>query len=154
MATATRSVRNAMAVFALGVAGALSGCGYDVEMNGAVFDYLGVSPGTQKPKGEPRVAARPGIVLPPDLDKLPQPGSEGTATAAATTPAEAFPVDAEQKKVAAASAADRQHEAFCRDALWRAKARGDELMTVQGPKGPCNPSLIRSLTGKDISSGL
>jgi hypothetical protein len=127
----------------------LSGCGgYDVELNGAIFDYLGVSGSTQR-KGEPKVAARSGIVIPPDLEKLPEPGS----AAAAAPPAEAWPDDPDQKRVAAAAALDRQHEAFCREALWRAKVRGETDEIIQGPKGPCNPSLFRSLTGKEIPTG-
>jgi hypothetical protein len=127
----------------------LSGCGgYDVELNGAVFDYLGVSGPSQK-KGEPKVAARSGIVIPPDLEKLPEPGS---ATAAAPPP-EAWPDDPEQKKVAVAAELDRQHEAFCREALWRAKVRGETDEIIRGPKGPCNPSIFRNLTGKEIPTG-
>jgi hypothetical protein len=127
----------------------LSGCGYDVELNGAVFDYLGVSSNSQTKKGEPRVAARSGLVLPPDLEKLPEPGSGAVAAQGQ----EAWPVDADQKRVADAANLDKKHEEFCRDALWRAKARGATDEIIPGPKGPCNPSIFRSLTGKEIPTG-
>lgn len=152
MQMADRWLRPARRVAAaLALSALLSGCGGvdGVELNGAVFDYLGVSGSSQAKKGEPRVAARSGLVLPPDLEKLPEPGS----AEAGAQPQEAWPVDADQKRVADTAALDRKHDEFCRDALWKAKVRGATEELIQGPKGPCNPSVFRSLTGKEIPTG-
>ncbi|MCL4768693.1 MAG: hypothetical protein KJZ80_20950 [Hyphomicrobiaceae bacterium] len=137
-----------MAASALLAVSALAGCGFDgVELNGSVFDYLGVSGQADRGK-EPKLEPRPGVVLPPQLDRLPEPGS----TDVATPQGEAWPVDPEQSKVAAAEQLDRQHETFCRDALWRARAQGQGDVQIKGPKGMCNPSILRNLTGKDITT--
>jgi hypothetical protein len=127
---------------------AVSGCGVDgVEFNGAVFDYMGLSNKNAQAQKEPKLPPRPGIVLPPQPDRLPEPG----ATEVAAPQGEAWPVDPEQSKVAAAEELDRKHEAFCQDALWRARAQGRTDVQINGPKGSCNPSILRNLTGKDIS---
>ena len=151
MRNTSRRLRAAFTAGAVAVATIVSGCGFDgVEFNGAVFDVMGLSgPGTKAK--EPEVAARPGIVVPPHVDRLPQPGEAG-ATAAAPAPAEAWPDDPDQRKVANAGQVDRQHEAFCREALWKAQAAGQETPQIKGPRGMCNPSILRSITGKDITT--
>lgn len=144
--------RTLQAACALTLTAGLAGCGFDnVELNGAVFEYLGVATGQQERRGEPQVAARPGLVLPPDAEKLPAPGAPG---ADGQPPASevAWPVDADQQKVAAAAALDRQHEAFCREALWKAKIQGREDEVIHGPKGSCNPSILKALAGKDVTT--
>lgn len=117
-----------------------SGCGFDgVELQGGVFDMLGVSSNTQQRKQEPKVAARPGLVLPPVADRLPEPSAEPNPLAAA------WPDDEDGRKVRVAAELDRQHEEFCRKALLNAKINND-LSPINGPKGPCTTSLLRSLT--------
>lgn len=141
--------RIALAASAVLASLALTGCGFgDVEFNGAVFEYMGLA-NNGKSREEPKLPPRAGIVLPPDTAKLPEPGS---ADVAAAPPGEAWPVDPEQSKVAAAEELDRKHEAFCRDALWRARAAGQTDAQITGPKGSCNPSILRNLTGKDITT--
>lgn len=128
---------------------ALPGCGFgDVEFNGAVFEYMGLA-NNGKTAEEPKLPPRAGIVLPPNTDRLPEPGSTEVAAPAA---GEAWPVDPEQSKVAAAEELDRKHEAFCREALWKARAQGHTDVQITGPKGSCNPSILRNLTGKDITT--
>lgn len=144
-----RQKRIALAASAVLASLALSGCGFgDVEFNGGVFEAMGLN-NTGKTREEPKLAARPGIVLPPQADRLPEPGSTDVAAAPA---GESWPVDPEQSKIAAAEERDRQHEAFCRDALWRARVAGQTDAQINGPKGPCNPSILRNLTGKDITT--
>lgn len=127
---------------------ALSGCGFgDVEFNGAVFEAMGLN--NNQSREEPKLPPRAGIVLPPDTERLPEPGSTQVA---GQLPGGAWPVDPEERKVAAAEELERQHEEFCRDALWRARAQGRPDTQVSGPKGPCNPSILRSITGKDITT--
>jgi hypothetical protein len=148
MHTLRRQLKGVKTAGALLIAALGSGCGIDgVELNGAVFDYLGVSEAAQSKSREAKVAERPGIVLPPQLDRLPEP-------ATASTPGqEAWPDDAEERKVVAATNLDRQHEEFCRQALWKARVEsGPEPPPIKGPKGLCNPSILKALTGKDITT--
>jgi len=58
---------------------ALGGCG-GVEFEGKVFDYMGVSGDRQK--ADPRMAERAPLMVPPNLQSLPQP-TEGVSVAAA-----------------------------------------------------------------------
>lgn len=93
----------------------LAGCGTDgVELNGKLFDAMGVSSSAQAAKREePRMPTRSGLVVPPSTTaSLPVPGS-GAATAAAAAPAESWPTDPEvvHAKVAAAEAAEL--EVYC-----------------------------------------
>ncbi len=122
----------------LALSALLGGCGGidGVELNGSVFDYLGVGSNSQKAK-EAKVAERQGLVLPPNLERLPEPGSG----LAATGSIDAFPVDPEQRKVAAASEADRKHTEFCEKALQKARIMKD-LSPVMGPKGRCDKSVL------------
>lgn len=149
MTKTDRKMRIALAASAMMASLALTGCGInDVEFNGALFEYAGLT-NNNKSREEPKLPPRPGIVLPPQADRLPAPGETQVA---APPPGESWPVDPEQSKVAAAEELDRQHEAFCRDALWKAKARGQNDAQITGPKGSCNPSILRALTGKDITT--
>lgn len=127
----------------------VAGCGVDgVEFNGAVFEYMGLANKGGQSQKTPQLPPRPGIVLPPQPDRLPEPGETNVA---APPPGEAWPVDPEQSKLAAAEELDRKHREFCEEALWRARAQGRSDAQIVGPKGSCNPSLLRNLTGKDIT---
>lgn len=142
-------LRNAGTAGVLAVAMMVSGCGFDgVELNGALFDYMGVS-GNSGPKKEPKVAERLGLVLPPQMDRLPEPGAAPTQTASIDP---AWPVDPDGNKAAQAAALDRQHDAFCRDALWRAKAAGQTDAQIKGPKGMCNASALNLIAGKNLTT--
>jgi hypothetical protein len=142
--------RIALTASAMISAATCSGCGFDgVELNGAVFDYIGISTAAQSKEREPKLEPRTGLVLPPDLERLPQPGE-----AQAAAPPEAWPDDPDQRKAAAAANLDRQHAEFCREALWKARAQHGEnnMPQIKGPKGMCNPSILKALTGKDVTT--
>ncbi|MGK2921450.1 MAG: hypothetical protein ACSLE4_01455 [Methyloceanibacter sp.] len=62
----------------LGCVALLGGCG-GVEFEGKVFDYMGVSGDRQE--GDVRMSERPPLLVPPNLQKLPQP-IEGVSVAA------------------------------------------------------------------------
>ncbi|MFX8676999.1 hypothetical protein ABTM32_23535, partial [Acinetobacter baumannii] len=56
---------------------ALAGCSAgDVELNGKVFNAIGSLTGAGAGDQEVKLAARPGIVQPPNLQNLPPPGTE------------------------------------------------------------------------------
>jgi hypothetical protein len=122
---------------------ALGGCSAgDVELNGAVFDYLGVSSKTQASKAQPRLGPRAGLVVPPNTEKLPEPGS-GVETASVPS-ADQWPTDPDEARKNQANELERKHAAFCQDALWRARAAG-QTDPVRGPNGLCTPSILTTV---------
>lgn len=85
---------------------ALTGCGDGVELNGKIFDTLGVSSRTQKAEKEARLDPRSPLVPPPRTDKLPVPGEENTAHMA-------WPEDPEIKNKRASLDADKKRQQEC-----------------------------------------
>lgn len=133
-------------VACLSMAALTAGCGgFDgVELQGGVFDALGVSgSGSSKKLSDVKVDPRPGLVLPPSVDKLPEPVTGSIAAAPAA--GEAWPVDPEDRKAANAAELDRRHKEFCERAIADARMR-NESGVVMGPKGNCQPGLLGSLT--------
>jgi hypothetical protein len=119
----------------------LAGCGIDsVELNGGIFDAMGISSKAMRANNrERKVAARPGIVMPPDTSRLPPPGS---APAAAAAPQDAsWPVGPEDREQLQQAALKRQHDEFCRKAELRKATQGTDAETAMGPLGSCNPGL-------------
>lgn len=112
----------------------------DVELNGSLFDKLGVGSNSQTANRNPQVAERQALVIPPDLERLPQPGSG----AADSQSAEAFPVNPENKRVAAATQAKKDHAAYCEKALQKARAMRDQNI-VMGPMGRCDGSILDNI---------
>lgn len=119
----------------LGLALGLSGCGSDTELNGKIFDLMGVSSAAQAAsKSEPKMAARTGLVLPPDAARLPEPGSGNDEAA---TAAIAVVDDPDRKRIMAASERARLHKAYCSGEMnWKEKAR-DKDYIPKSPYGPC-----------------
>ena len=114
---------------ALAGALALSGCG-GVELQGKVFDYMGVSgDGT---KQDVRMSERAPLVVPPNLKTLPQPGT-GPAVATARPD---WPVDPERerKRVATEQAAAEAKQ----------EAEADPTNPYAG-----KPTLLDNLLGKE-----
>ena len=55
----------------------MRGCADGIDLNGKVFDWMGVSPAAMEAsRREPKMAERAPLVLPPDANRLPEPGSE------------------------------------------------------------------------------
>jgi hypothetical protein len=89
-------------VAALAATFALGGCSDGLEVNGKLFDWLGVSStAMEQAKREPQVAARTPLVLPPNSSKLPEPGSGQEASADLASLG-----DPDAKKAAAAGSAN------------------------------------------------
>lgn len=128
---------------------ALTGCASgDVELNGKIFDALGISAAAQKPAREAKVAARPPLVLPPSTERLPDPNA--VPVAAAGDPA--WPVDPDQKRVGSASEALKKQTEYCRDGNWKEKAMRDDIAAAKGPVGSCNDGSIFTFM-KNITKG-
>jgi hypothetical protein len=120
----------------------LSGCADGVELNGKVFDWMGISPAAQEArKYEPRLSERAPLVVPPDVSRLPEPGSEAAPAAQV-----AWPDDAEQRKVREAQERQRLHLAYCRgDVQWKERALNKDTNAPRSPYGPC-PTLFGGVT--------
>jgi hypothetical protein len=139
-----RAIAAAMLALALG----LSGCGGvdDVQFNGKIFDALGVSDGSGKKSAEPKMVARSGIVMPPAVDRLPEPGKPTgseieTATIASLN-------DPDKKVVLDKADLERQQREYCKVHYEQAKQHGDpEAELAKGPLGPCKGSALNLLKG-------
>jgi hypothetical protein len=135
---------------AVAVASALSlaACGgvEGVDLNGKLFDWIGISSAAQEGRTtEPRMADRAPLVVPPDTKRLPEPGSGQT-----TSSAVAALNDPELRKKAAAKERERLHLAYCRGEIqWKERALKADQDDNRSPYGPC-PGLftgsVNSLT--------
>lgn len=114
---------------------ALGGCGGidGIDLNGKVFDWLGVSAASQQ-KAEPKMEDRAPLVVPPSVTRLPEPGSGKT-----TFEDVASLNDPELRKQAAAKERQRLHEAYCRGEIqWKDKAfKPQEAGAYRSPYGSC-----------------
>jgi hypothetical protein len=125
----------------------LGGCGGGVdgvELNGKVFDWLGVSPAAlAASKKEPKMAARAPLVLPPDTQRLPTPGSEQAPSDLAGVD------DPDRRKVAEAKERERLHKAYCSGEMtWKENTFDPRLTNNhnRSPYGPCS-GLLSGITG-------
>ena len=145
MVGSSQRLKPLAAAFCAALTMALSGCADGVELNGKVFDFLGISPAAlEASRREPKLAERAPLVMPPNVNRLPDPDSEATASNQGS-----WPADPEQKKLAAAQERERLHLAYCRgDIQWKERALGskDGSGTNLSPYGPC-PGLFSSITG-------
>ncbi len=139
-ASATRSAFYALAGATLL---ALGGCGgFDgVQLNGKVFDAMGIG-GEGTKSGEPKMAQRTGLVVPPNTEALPVPGSQQDVVAPDVAALQ------DPDKVAAVSQAEkqRQQDEYCKVHYEQAKQRGDDNADLaEGPLGPCKGSVVSAL---------
>lgn len=113
---------------------ALGGCFEGTEVNGKIFDLLGVSTASQeRARAEPKMTPRSGLVLPPDAQRLPAPGSEDTLATASVTSLN----DPEKLKANAAAERARLHKAYCTgDLSWKERVN-DPSAAPKSPYGPC-----------------
>jgi hypothetical protein len=121
-----------------------AGCAMDdVQFNGGVFDAVGLSDASKKKSGEPKLAERAPLVVPPTLDNLPAPGEENPQAAQI---AEIQDPDAAKK--ASKEELERQQAEYCKVNYEDAKMRGDDstALNATGPLGPCRPSALTAFT--------
>ena len=132
-ASASRWIKQAVGSVAIAATLTLAGCADGVELNGKVFDLLGVSPGAQAAaKAEPKMQPRTGLVLPPDTARLPDPGSE-EANAAAVAQID----DPDKRRAMAAAERERLHKAYCSGEMnWKERAVKTDVEN-KSPYGPC-----------------
>jgi len=144
-----RFVRAALVSCAL----VLGGCSADdVELNGKIFDVVGLNAAKTR-SAEPKMVARAPLVMPPNPERVPEPGLPPEAQASDVAAL------ADPDKIAKTSQAEleRQQAEYCRKNYELAKAHGDnDADLATGPLGPCRGSVltaIKSFTGDDPTEG-
>ncbi len=142
-------IRMALAAVA---AVAVGGCSMDdVELNGGLFDAVGI--GANQPKAaEPKLAARTPLVVPPSTASLPAPGAPPEAIQSDVTIAIDDP---DRKAIVSAAEQQKQQEEYCRKNYEPARAAGDGAAeSIEGPLGPCRRSVLTAVKkwngGEDV----
>lgn len=120
----------------------LSACD-TVQLEGKVFDWMGISGSAlDERRRDPKMAERAPLVVPPNVTRLPEPGSGKTASedVAALN-------DPELRKQAAAKERERLHLAYCRGEIqWKDQAFDPSNPNARrSPYGPC-PGLFSGTT--------
>jgi hypothetical protein len=119
----------------------LAGCGGidGVQLNGKVFDAIGFN--STASTGDPKMAARQPLVVPPGLDSLPPPGS-----GKAEQPSLAEIQDPDKKKKVSQAELEQQQAEYCRKNYEEPLQRGDSSAdSAAGPLGSCHPSIFSSV---------
>jgi hypothetical protein len=134
--------KSSLVAMASAAALSLAGCGGidGVQLNGKVFDAVGLN-GSSGPQGDPKMAVRQPLVMPPGLQALPPPGS-----GKAEQPTLADIQDPDKKlKVSQADLEQKQAE-FCKKNYEEPMSRGDDSgISAQGPLGSCNKSIFTAV---------
>ena len=130
-----------LAALALALPG-LAGCSMDdVQLNGKVFDAMGMNTTGSVKKDDPKMAAREPLVVPPGLDSLPPPGSGKEAQ---PTLAEIQDPDRNQK--VSKAELEKQQAEYCKVHYDQARAQGDDNADLAtGPLGPCQQSIFSAV---------
>ncbi len=132
-------------LFALGLALGVAGCSADdVQFNGGIFDAVGLSDSARakSKSGEPKLAERAPLIVPPTLNKLPQPGEEQAPPGAQIAGIH----DPDEAKKASREELERQQAEYCREHYEIPKQRGDDSAdSAEGPLGPCRPSVLTAI---------
>src|SRR5215510_328571 len=114
---------------------ALGGCD-SIALEGKVFDWMGISSSALDEKTrDPKMAERAPLVVPPSVNRLPEPGSGKSAN-----PDLAALNDPERKKEADAKERERLHLAYCRGEIqWKERTLNPEATGAanRSPYGPC-----------------
>ncbi len=118
----------------------LGGCsGDDVELNGKIFDVVGIGSGSKSSGDEPKLAARSPLVVPPNVERLPQPGAQPAAEAM-----DVASINDPDKKLEVSEAdLQRQQAEYCKVHYEQAQQHGDNTAHLaSGPLGPCQGSVM------------
>lgn len=120
----------------------LCGCSMDdVELNGGIFDALGVN--NQTKSEEPKLAARTPLVVPPTTSSLPVPGEQPESQASDLT---ALLNDPDRLAEVKKADLERQQAEFCSKNYDPTKAGMDDNADLaKGPLGPCRKSIMTSI---------
>jgi hypothetical protein len=119
----------------------IAGCGSDdIAFNGGIFDAVGLSDAGKAKTGDPKIAERAPLVVPPSLDRLPPPGEAAPSSQIADIK------DPDEAKKLSRVEQEAKQEEFCKKNYEDPLARGDESATsVVGPLGPCRKSILTAV---------
>jgi hypothetical protein len=117
----------------------LAGCGSDdIAFNGGIFDAIGLN--DAKKTGDPKLAERAPLVVPPSLDRLPAPGEAQPA------PQIADIKDPDAEKAVSRAEMEAKQAEYCRKNYDDPMSRGDgSVSSVEGPMGPCRKSVLTAI---------
>ncbi len=137
----SRPARSLLPLLAACLTLGIAGCGSDdIAFNGGIFDAVGLSDAGKAKTGDPKMAERAPLVVPPSLDRLPAPGEAAPSAQIAD-----IKDPDEEKKLSRAEQEAKQDE-FCKKNYEDPLARGDESVTsVAGPLGPCRKSILTAV---------
>lgn len=126
---------------AAGIGLAVAGCSADdVELSGGVFDAVGIGANSAKKSGDPRLAERAPLVVPPTMDRLPTPG-EGQEP-----PSQIAGInDPDAAKSKSREELEKQQAEYCAKNYDDARMRGEEADMAAGPLGPCRKSILSAV---------
>lgn len=129
-------------IVALSTAIGVAGCGFgvdDVELNGGVFDMLGVGSNSKKvSRDDVSMKPRAPLVLPPGVERLPEPG---TSMAAANPDLLTIQDPDEKPEIDQAALAKAQEEYCAKN--YREYEHNSEF--VKGPLGPCRKTIMSAI---------
>ncbi len=123
---------------------AIAGCSADdVELNGKIFDVVGLN-GQKTSGADPKVAARAPLVMPPNTERIPEPGAPPDSQAA--TSEVAALQDPDKIKKTSRAELERQQAEYCKKNYELAQAHGDQNADqAAGPLGPCRASVLSAI---------
>ena len=117
----------------------------DVQFNGGLFDMVGLSDSAKAKlkSGDPKIAERAPLVVPPSLERLPPPGEPAQAPDQQLAAIQ----DPDAVKKASKEELERKQAEYCKVNYEQAMGRGDETtaLAAEGPLGPCRPSVMNSI---------
>lgn len=116
----------------------MAGCSADdVQFEGKIFDAMGMNNPTHR--SEPKMKARAPLVVPPNLDRIPEPGTPPESLSGDLAALN----DPDQTKKDSRAELERQQAEYCKVHYELAKARGDQNADLaRGPLGECRPSAL------------
>lgn len=122
---------------------AVAGCsGDDVQFNGKIFDAVGLN-SIGKSTVEPKMAERAPLVMPPNPERVPEPGQPAEAAATDVT---TLVDDPDRKAKVTRAELEKQQAEYCKQNYELPKARGDDTADLAtGPLGPCRASVLTAI---------
>jgi hypothetical protein len=130
----------------------VAGCGTDdIQFNGGIFDAVGLSDAGKSKSGDPKMAERAPLVVPPSLDRLPPPGDGAPPSQIADIK------DPDAAKAVSRAELEAKQAEYCKVNYDNVKARGDDSAdSATGPLGPCRKSVLTAVkkwNGDDEAEG-
>lgn len=136
-------IKGLLSALAVAMAAGLAGCSPgDVQFEGKIFDAMGMN-NAGAARETPKMTARSPLIVPPDLERLPDPNAPvqspaDTSLASINDPDRAKVVNQEQLQ--------KQQDEYCEKHYNPAKAMGSaDADSISGPLGPCRKSILSSM---------